>query len=71
MANFENIQIFEENRRLFGYNLIVLDDWGTKLRKRFLTPEEKGLYIKKFGEKMIKESEFIKWYEDLVKKKAE
>lgn len=62
----KDIQVFEENRRLFGWNVIVLDDWGTKLRKRFLTDAQKTMYLKKFGEKVIHESEFLKWYEKIV-----
>lgn len=58
----EDLSIFEENRRLQGWNISVLDDWGVKIKKRFITEEEKERYLEEFGEKIISESEFMRWW---------
>ncbi len=58
----KDIIVFEENRRLQGWNVKVLDDWGSKIKKRFITDAEKELFIAEFGEKIIRESEFMEWW---------
>ena len=61
----EDIQLFEKSRLMGGYSVAVLDDWGQKVRRRFITASEKELYIEEFGEKMIKDSEFFNWKKKL------
>jgi hypothetical protein len=69
-----DIQLFEENRMLRGYSVHVLDDWGAKIKKRFITEKEKQQYIEEFGEKMITDTEFFEWWckiHNLKKKSTE
>ncbi len=54
--------IFEPNRRLNGWTLKVMEDWGGKIKKRFITNREKALYLEEFGEKLITDNEFFDWW---------
>jgi len=58
----EEVELFEENRVLRGYNISVLDNWGTKVKKHSITEDEKEAYIKDFGYKMITDDEFYEWW---------
>ncbi len=64
MTQFKDkeIRLFTENRRLGGHNIHVIDDWGYKLKTRFVKEREKELYLKEFGEKLISDEEFYKWW---------
>ncbi len=55
-------ELFEENRILRGFNVIVLDDWEQKTKKRFITESEQEKYIQDFGLTQIHDSEFFDWW---------
>ncbi len=63
--NNEDIQLFDENRKLGGYNVRVMDDWGFRIKKRHITESEKEQYERKFGHKMITDNEFFEWWKNL------
>jgi hypothetical protein len=63
----DEIILFEENRRMNGYSLNVLDDWGQKIKKHAITEEEKEKYLETFGKKMITETEFFNWWKTINK----
>jgi hypothetical protein len=54
--------VIEENRVLRGFTVHVLEDWGNKVKKRFITPREKELYEQEFGNEMITDSVFFNWW---------
>ncbi len=60
-----DIYVFEENRKLGGYNLLVMDDWGFKIKKRHIKEEQKEQYEKEFGDKMITDNEFFNWWKKI------
>jgi hypothetical protein len=61
----EDINVFEENRKLGGYNVLVMDDWGFKIKKRHIKEEQKEQYIKTFGHKIITDTEFFNWWKKI------
>jgi hypothetical protein len=58
----DKVKLFEENRRLGGFTIKVMDEWGQKIKKRFIKPEEKEQYIKEFGHVIIKDIDFFDWW---------
>lgn len=58
----ERVKLFEENRRLGGYTLKVMDEWGSKVKKRFVTEKEKDRYLQDFGYVMISDDDFFDWW---------
>ncbi len=50
-----------------GYFIPVRNSWNYHLDSKYLTQEEKELYEKKFGQEIISDLEFDKWYIALKK----
>lgn len=63
----DDVPLYEENRKLKGYNINVVDDWGQKIKKRFVTEKELQLYLSEFGKKIVSDSEFYAWYSQIKK----
>lgn len=45
-----------------GYSIAVRDDWSLKIKRIHVSGTEKDAYIKKFGQKMILENDFMDWW---------
>ncbi len=58
----DKIKLFEENRRLGGFTIKVMDEWGQKIKKRFLKPEQKEKYLQEFGHVIINDKDFFDWW---------
>lgn len=56
------IELFTENSALGGYSIAVRDDWSFKIKRLHINEEEKEAYIKKFGNKILLEAEFMEWW---------
>jgi len=56
------IKLFEESPLLGGYSLAVRDDWVYKIKRVHITDQEKELYEKEFGDKIITDNEFFEWW---------
>ena len=54
--------LFKINRMLGGYSLAVRDDWNYHIISTHITDEDKELYLKMFGEKLITYDEFYEWW---------
>jgi hypothetical protein len=55
-------QIYKKSKLLGGYALMVLDDAGFKTKYVHLLENHLALYLQKFGQKVIHESEFLDWW---------
>ena len=57
-------EFFEKCREYWwdGYFIKVRNSWNYRLDKIRVTTEEKELYEKKFGERILYDNEFYDWY---------
>ncbi len=60
----ERKAVFEkcEHHILKGYYVYVKDNWMPKVHRRHITENEKELYIKEFGDKMVDDDVFFDWW---------
>ena len=65
----KKIELFKENKTLGGYSIAVRDDWSFKIKRMHLSETDKEKYIRKFGNKIILESEFMDWWIEINKLK--
>ena len=57
---------FKQNHNLLGgYYIKVRNNWNYKLIKRHLSEKEKELYEKEFGEEIISDDDFYRWYKKI------
>ncbi|MDX9697711.1 MAG: hypothetical protein RBT49_18100 [Bacteroidales bacterium] len=50
------------NNVLGGYYIPVRNDWNLKIIQRHITEAEKELYEQQFGEEILSDTEFFKWW---------
>ncbi len=60
--------LFEKSPILGGYTLSVKDDWSYKLKKVYLSEEDKEKYLETFGDQLITYDTFFEWYKELKNK---
>jgi len=70
MWEYKDKSIYRKSKLLGGFALMILDDAGYKIKWVHLTEEGLQLYLKKFGEKIIKESLFLDWWCNIYNSKA-
>lgn len=56
------IVLYKRSKLLGGYALAVRDPWSYHIKRVHVTDEELNMYIRKFGEQIISEDEFVKWW---------
>ncbi|HAN17240.1 MAG: hypothetical protein A2X13_00145 [Bacteroidetes bacterium GWC2_33_15] len=49
---------------LGGYYIPVRNDWNNKISRRHISENEKELYEQQFGEEILNEDEFFKWWKN-------
>lgn len=47
---------------LGGYYIPVRNDWNLKIMYRHISEKEKELYEQQFGEEVLTDTEFYKWW---------
>jgi len=65
MENQQDIFFKPTHNILEGYYIPVRNNWNYKIMRRHITREEKELYEKQFGEKILTDDEYFKWWKNI------
>ncbi len=57
----KKLNLFEENTVLGGYSIAVRDDWSLRVKRVHISEEEMEAYEQEFGDKILKEQDFVNW----------
>lgn len=53
------------HNQLAGYYIPVRNDWNYQIMKRHISEKEKEAYKQEFGEKILSDNDFFKWWRKL------
>lgn len=66
-----NFVLFLEEKKIGGWLLAIRNNWNEDLRRTFVSDDVKQAYTETFGQKVLKEDDFLDWYCEYKKQKNE
>jgi len=62
MSSHAKVQLFKRTKLINGYALAVRDPWNYHIKRVHVSEEELNMYLKRFGELILTEDDFLKWW---------
>jgi len=64
-----NFVLFVEEKKIGGWLLAIRNNWNEEITRTFVTEDVKAAYLETFGNKVLKEDDFLDWYCEYKKQK--